>query len=85
MTCNSPNNNLIKLVKMKRRKLLGIWINACENGDMELEKLSMKAMTQQNKLANLTIPVCKGRKKEKVLEDNKIRSERRNVIRRHSK
>ena len=73
-----------ELVNMTRQEQLGVWINAGESGNTELEELTMSAMavTQRTFQGN-------GRRGPQVTrqefnETEAQRSERLNMLRRHS-
>ena len=71
-----------ELVNMTRQEQLGVWINAGESGDTELEELAMSAMaaTQQTFECSRRGPQLTPR--QDIDETNAQRSERLNLLRR---
>ncbi len=71
-----------ELINMTRQEQLGVWIEAGESGDTELEELVMSAMaaTQNvNRMSSGRAPQLTPRGKD---ETNAQRSERLNLMRR---
>ena len=72
-----------ELVNMTRQEQLGVWINAGESGDTELEELAMSAMasTQTTNEMSRRGPQLTPR----VIDETEAqRSERLNMLRRHA-
>ena len=72
-----------ELVNMTRQEQLGVWINAGESGDTELEELTMSAMasTQTTNEMSRRGPQLTPR----VIDETEAqRSERLNMLRRHA-
>ena len=72
-----------ELVNMTRQEQLGVWINAGESGDTELEELAMSAMasTQTTNEMRRRGPQLTPR----VIDETEAqRSERLNMLRRHA-
>ena len=71
-----------ELVNMTRQELIGVWIDAGESGDTELEELAMSAMvaTQTTNEISRRGPQLTPKK---IDETEAQRSERLNMTRRH--
>ena len=71
-----------ELVNMTRQELIGVWIDAGESGDTELEELAMSAMvaTQPTNEMSRRGPQLTPKK---IDETEAQRSERLNMTRRH--
>ena len=72
-----------ELVNMTRQEQLGVWINAGESGDTELEELAMSAMVatqttnEMSRRGPQLTPLV-------IDETEAQRSERLNMLRRHA-
>ena len=71
-----------ELVNMTRQEQLGVWIDAGESGDTELEELAMSAMVATQTVSRMS---RRGPQltPQNIDETEAERSERLNMLRRH--
>ncbi len=71
-----------ELINMTRQELIGVWIDASDSGDTELEELAVLAMVATQTTNNMS---RKGPQltPQNIDETNAQRSERLNMTRRH--
>mgnify|MGYP003143569872 FL=1 len=71
-----------ELINMTRQELIGVWIEASDSGDTELEELAVLAMVATQTTNNMS---RKGPQltPQNIDETNAQRSERLNMTRRH--
>ena len=72
-----------ELINMTRQELIGVWIDASDSGDTKLKELAMLAMVATQTTNNMS---RKGPQltPQNIDETNAQRSERLNMLRRHS-
>ena len=72
-----------ELINMTRQELIGVWIDASDSGDTKLKELAMLAMvaTQTTNEMSRKGPQLTP---QNIDETNAQRSERLNMLRRHS-
>ena len=73
-----------ELVNMTRQEQLGVWINAGESGDTELEELVMSAMVATQNVDRMSSGRAPQLTPRVIDETNAQRSERLNLLRRMS-
>ena len=73
-----------ELVNMTRQEQLGVWIEAGETGDTELEELVMSAMAATQNVDRMNSGRCPQLTPRVTDETNAQRSERLNMLRRIS-
>tara|TARA_Y100001963_G_C6516828_1_gene324738 strand:+ start:255 stop:503 length:249 start_codon:yes stop_codon:yes gene_type:complete len=76
------NMTFQELINMTRQELIGVWIDASDSGDTELEELAVLAMVATQTTNNMS---RKGPQltPQNIDETNAQRSERLNMTRRH--
>jgi len=76
------NMTFQELINMTRQELIGVWIEASDSGDTELEELAVLAMVATQTTNNMS---RKGPQltPQNIDETNAQRSERLNMTRRH--
>ena len=72
-----------ELVNMTRQEQLGVWIEAGESGDTELEELVMSAMAATQNVDRMNSGRCPQLTRQEFNETEAQRSERLNMLRRH--
>ena len=73
-----------ELVNMTRQEQLSVWIEAGESGDTELEELTMSAMAATQNVDRMSSGRAPQVTPQDTDETQSQRSERLNMIRRHS-
>ena len=73
-----------ELTNMTRQEQLGVWIEAGESGDTELEELVMSAMAATQNVDRMSSGRCSQLTPRVTDETNAQRSERLNMLRRHA-
>ena len=73
-----------ELVNMTRQEQLSVWIEAGESGDTELEELTMSAMAATQNVDRMSSGRCPQLTRQEFNETEAQRSERLNMLRRHS-
>ena len=73
-----------ELVNMTRQEQLGVWINAGESGDTELEELAMSAMAATQNVDRMSSGRAPQLTPRVIDETEAQRSERLNMLRRHA-
>ena len=73
-----------ELVNMTRQEQLGVWIEAGESGDTELEELTMSAMAATQTVSRMSRRGPQLTPRQDIDETNAQRSERLNLLRRMS-
>ena len=73
-----------ELTNMTRQEQLGVWIEAGESGDTELEELVMSAMAATQNVDRMSSGRCPQLTRQEFNETEAQRSERLNMLRRHS-
>ena len=73
-----------ELVNMTRQEQLGVWIEAGESGDTELEELVMSAMAATQNVDRMSSGRCPQLTRQEFNETEAQRSERLNLLRRMS-
>ena len=71
-----------ELINMTRQEQLGVWIEACESGDTELEELVMSAMAATQNVDRMSSGRAPQLTPRVTDETNAQRSERLNLMRR---
>ena len=72
-----------ELVNMTRQEQLGVWIEAGESGDTELEELTMSAMAATQGVDRMSSGRAPQLTPRVIDETEAQRSERLNMLRRH--
>ena len=73
-----------ELTNMTRQEQLSVWIEAGESGDTELEELTMSAMAATQNVDRMSSGRCPQLTRQEFNETEAQRSERLNMLRRHS-
>ena len=73
-----------ELTNMTRQEQLGVWIEAGESGDTELEELVMSAMAATQNVDRMSSGRCPQLTRQEFNETEAQRSERLNLLRRMS-
>jgi len=73
-----------ELTNMTRQEQLGVWIEAGESGDTELEELTMSAMAATQGVDRMSSGRAPQLTPRVIDETEAQRSERLNMLRRHS-
>ena len=76
------NMTFQELINMTRQELIGVWINAGESGDTELEELVMSAMVATQNVDRMSSGRAPQLTPRVIDETNAQRSERLNLMRR---
>ena len=72
-----------ELTNMTRQEQLGVWIEAGESGDTELEELVMSAMAATQNVDRMSSGRAPQLTPQNIDETEAERSERLNMLRRH--
>ena len=72
-----------ELTNMTRQEQLGVWIEAGESGNTELEELVMSAMAATQNVDRMSSGRCPQLTRQEFNETEAQRSERLNMLRRH--
>ena len=78
------NMTFQELVNMTRQELIGVWWEAGQSGDTELEELAMSAMVATQNVDRMSSGRAPQLTPRVIDETNAQRSERLNMLRRHA-